>query len=147
MDWPDNGTDAAWLFRGGSIPQALVPELTDPTMAHPSGIEDAYAPITFRPPFLCIKGLPSRAAQGAIGLWSKRISGKPAHLGGSCPLRRSVGHRSRFVGNRLRKRRGSGGSKFGCAHGSRMEAVPQFKAEIPHPLSDVLPDFLPTGRA
>jgi len=37
--------------------------------------------------------------------------------------------------------------KFGDAHGSGREVLAQFQAEIPQPLADDLPKFLPTRGA
>jgi len=63
------------------------------------------------------------------------------------PLRRLVGNVCRcwvaWLGNRLRA---SGGREFGGAHGSGMESMSKFQAQVPDPLREDLPTLLTAGH-
>ncbi len=140
-----NGTHAAWLLRCGSISLTLFSQGTRSTSADPGSIQDAQRAIAFGSTFLGRERVSCGTVQGAIWLRGELLSGKAAHLRRFGPRRGTVGHQSRSLASRGGKRRGFGGSKFGGAHGSRMEAMSQFQAQIPHPLANHLPGFLPTG--
>ena len=83
--------------------------------------------------------------QGSIRLQGEVVSGKTSHPRGPRPLGRSVRDGRGFVGNGRGKGWGLGRSKFRRAHGSGMEAMTQFEAQVPHPLADHLPELLPAG--
>src|SRR5438094_3030393 len=114
-------------------------------MAHPSRIQDAHAAITFGSPFLWIERVIPRTAQRAIRLRGEVATSKASHPGCPRPLWWSVGQRRGFFGSWRRKGRCLGRSQFGGAHGRRMETMPQFHAQVPHPLADDLPELLPRG--
>jgi len=42
--------------------------------------------------------------------------------------------------------RREGSSTLGGAQGSRLQLMPEFQAQVPHPLRHALPGFLPPGR-
>jgi hypothetical protein len=77
LDGPQHGADAARLLGGGSMSQALFPQVTGATMAHPSGIQNTHAAIAFGPPFLCIERLTCWTAQRPIRLGVKASPAKP----------------------------------------------------------------------
>jgi hypothetical protein len=135
-------THPAGLVGGPAMPLALLAQRTRATLADPSLIHDAQAPIAFSPPLLCKESLPSGTAQRPIRLREKVPPGEAASFPGQ-----SLGCRSiplgggRGAGSLLL--RGEGGwSKLGGAHSCGMKRMPEFKPQVPDPLAENLGELL-----
>ncbi len=149
-DGPENGTDPSW-FGGGKAFLTLGTQGTGAAIAEASRIHETVGPIPLWSAFLRIERVVGGATQGPVRLKRKSGSWKATGKGGAGPLRGAIRHRRR---RRLRGNRRDGGSrgslscgsKFGQAHRSGRQLLSQFEAQIPHPLTENLPELLPTRQ-
>ena len=146
--WPENGADPAW-FRGVTAFLTRRPHSAGPTISDASCIQHTVRAIALRSAFLWIKRMIGRTQKSPIRLRRKCRSWKAAGKRFARPLRRAIQHR--FSRPSCGCRRGSGcwfgnvrRGKFGDAHGCGREVLAEFQTEIPQPLADDLPKFLPT---
>ena len=149
-DGPENGTDPSW-FGGGRAFLTLGTQRTCATITDASRIQQTVRTIALRSAFLRIERMVGRTKERAIRLKGKSGSWEASRKGSACPLRGAILHSSRWrlSGSRLDGgSRGSieCGSKFAEAHLGGGQMLSQFQAKIPHPLTDHLPEFLPTRR-
>ena len=119
-------------------------------MADPRNIQDPQGAITLGAPFLGIQWMVGRTTERPIGLQGKRGAGKAMGKGRACPLGRSIHHRRRWLRESSRlaclsRFDSPGCGKFGCVLLGRRELLPQFQTEVPYPLTQDLPEFLPIG--
>src|SRR5579883_733840 len=137
------------LCGGGTIPLARLAQWTGTTTANARRIHDTQTPIGLSAALLNRKRLPCWTAERPVGLERKVGSAEAPRFPGRGSGRwtvssgRSGGGRTR--GSWLTLRR-EGRSKLGGAQGSRLQVMPQFQAEVPHPLRHALPGFLSPGR-
>ena len=119
-------------------------------MANASSIQDSKGAITLWPALLRVERTIGGTAQRPIRLRDKSGPWKATREREARPLRRTILRRRRMF---LRRRRFNGRSrlddtgfgKFRRAQLGRGELLPQFQAQVPHPLIEDLPEFLPIG--
>jgi hypothetical protein len=135
-------TDATRFGRGVSMPLTLLAQWAVATVADAGAVEDAQTAIRF----VALLGGTQRLAlwtqQHAAGLEREILSREPSRFPGQGERRLLIA----LCRSWLCSGRGDSGSKFGGAQRRRSEDMTQFETEIPHPLTDHLPDFLPGGR-
>jgi hypothetical protein len=141
---PQESTDPTRLFGSCSISQTGFPQRTIPARADTTRIHDAHAAFTSGSAFVGIQRLACRTTQRTVGLGGEGRSCKASHRCLLSPLWWSVGDLNRLWGSGHSKRQGLSLRKLRRAHGSRMKTMTQFQTQIPHPLADYLPEFLPT---
>src|SRR5260221_5563322 len=134
-------THPAWLQSGATMPLALLSHGTTSTLTDASRIHQPQAAIRLPARFGRREGLPSGATQHAIRLKDKIVPRKTVAFEGQSYL----GGRIARGRNCVLLRRWKGRSKLGGAHRLRLKLVPQLQAEVPDPLRDDLPGFLPAG--
>ena len=118
-------------------------------MANASGIQDAKGPISLRSALLRVQRTIGGATQRPICLQGKSGTGKASGKRRTCPLGRSILNLRRLL---FRARRLDGGSrlenhcwgKFRCAQLRGGELLPEFQAQVPHPLGEDLAKLLTT---
>src|SRR5258708_2540347 len=113
--------DPARLRRGAAMPLALHTPRTRSTLAKPSRVDQTQAAISLTALFGCRERLIGGRAAGPATPQPKASPPRTARPPGPA----------------------GGGSKLGGPHRRRLQLMPQFQAQIPHPLRDDLPRFLP----
>ncbi len=103
-------------------------------MANASGIQHPQGPITLWAPFLRVEGITGRTAQRAILLGNKVMTFQTAPLPGGRKGGRPISRRGGEGSNSGGLRRRGGRGKLRRAHGSGMERMSQFEAQVPEPL-------------
>ena len=147
-DGPENGTDPSW-FGGGKAFLTLGTQLAAAAIADAGCIQQPVRAIALRAAFLRIERMIGGAKQASIRLRDKSRSWKATRKRSACPLRGTIHHGGcrPADGRRLGRRHRLGSksrSEFGGTHGSGRQVLSEFQTNIPHPLADDLPEFLPT---
>ena len=128
------------------MPLTLLARGADTTVSNPGGVEHPQRAIVLGALLGRVQRLACWTTQCPVGLEGKVLSREapsfPGGGGGGWVIARRG---SRRVGSLLLDRR-DGRSKLGRAHGGRLQLMPQFQAQVPHPLRDDLPAFLTRGR-
>ena len=126
--------DPARLRRGAAMPLTLLSQGTGSTLAEPSRVDQTQAAISLTALFGCRERLIGRAAQGPVRLKHKVSPRETACFPGRGESRRAIARGRDLLLFGL-----GGGSKLGGPHRSRLQLMPQFQAQVPHPLRDDLP--------
>lgn len=134
-------THSARLRRRRPVPLTPLAQLTAPTVSNPGSEKDPQCTIRFSALLGRTKRLTRRTAQRTIRLRSKVVPGEPPGF----PRRSCLGRRVANGASRTHSRLYNSRSEFGGAQGSRLQLMPQLQAEVPHPLRNDLPAFLPAG--
>ncbi len=133
--------DPARLRRGAAMPLTLLSQGTRATLAEPSRVDQTQAAISLTALFGCTERLIGGAAQGPVRLKHKVSPRETACFPGRGESRRAIARGRGLLLFGL-----GGGSKLGGTHRRRLQLMPQFQAQVPHPLRDDLPRFL-TARS
>ncbi len=134
--------DLARLARFAAIPLALLAQRTGTTTANARSIHHAQAPIGFSTPLMSRERLACWVPQCSIRLESKILAREATGLPCCTYSWRSIARGRSGV----RGRRWGSWRKFGCAQWLRIELMAQLESEVPDPLRDHVPGFLPPGR-
>src|SRR5258708_32097842 len=132
--------DPARLRRGAAMPLALHTPRTRSTLAKPSRVDQTQAAISLTALFGCRERLIGGGAQGPVRLKHEVSPRETACFPGRGESRRAIARGRGLLLFGL-----GGGSKLGGTPRSRLQMMPQFQAQIPHPLRDDLPRALTAG--
>src|SRR5713101_4338676 len=152
VDRPENGTDPSRL-AGRFLFLTLLAQRARTAVTDACSIQQAQGAVPFESALLRVEGMTSRTAQRSIRLERKICACKSFRVRLTGPLRRSIRDCFNSLGSldSLRKlmclrRLGSlRRSKFCQAHTAGRQMLPELQAEIPDPLAQDLPAFLPTA--
>src|SRR5260370_47069 len=128
-------TDSTRLSSRRPVPLTLLSPPAGATVSYPGGVDQPQPAIRFAALFGRAQRLALWTAQGAIGLLHKILPREAT----SFPGRGDSGWAIARAGGCLLQR----GGKFGGAQRSRRELMAQFETEVPDPLTEDLPGFLP----
>ncbi len=131
------------LGGGPALPLTLLAQRAGAATADAGRIHHAQAPIGFCAPLVCAEGLPGRTAQCPIGLESKVATREVVLFPGQGDRGLAI---ARGGGLLLWRSGHDGGSKLGSPYRGRLQVMPQFQAQVPHPWRDDLPRFLTARR-
>lgn len=140
--WMEQHADLARLLRGLPLPLTLLAERTGPTTADAGSIRHAQAAIGFSALLLDTKLLLGWTPKRPVWLECEIAARETTRFPSRAYLRRSIA-RDR---SRVWRRRGKSRSKLGGTQRLWLELMPQLQPQIPGPLGEALPGFLPPGR-
>src|SRR6266567_4757148 len=135
-------TDPARLRGCFPMPLTLRTLWAAATIAYPGAVEHAQTTIGFAALLGWAQRLASRTVQRPFGLEGEVLPGETPRFPGQGNRRLAIALHRRLLYWGLC----DGGSKLGRAHRSRLKHMTQFQAQVPDPLRDDLPGFLPGGR-
>jgi hypothetical protein len=140
-------THLARLCGGVALPLALLAQRAGTATANAGSIHQAQAPIGFSALLMRAQRLFGWTLQRSIRLESKILAGEAARFPEHADVRGSIARRERCVWRQRWNEwsQGDGRSKFGGADWIRLELMPQFQAQVPHPLAHHAPCFLTPG--
>lgn len=125
-----------------SVPLALQTLWAAATIEDPGTVEHAQTAIDFAALLSWAQRLASRTGQRPVGLEGEVLPRETPRFPGQGDRRLALALHGLLRSSGLFDR----GSKLGRAHRSRLKHMTQLQAEIPDPLTDDLPRFLPGGR-